>query len=81
MGYNVEAYDNVDHMGIIERIRSACDRSLVRDSLVVFILSHGFEEAVYASNSIAMKITDIEDLLCSYDTLYYKPKLLIFITP
>nr|AAC33118.1 DREDD isoform gamma [Drosophila melanogaster] len=77
MGYNVEAYDNVDHMGIIERIRSACDRSLVRDSLVVFILSHGFEEAVYASNSIAMKITDIEDLLCSYDTLYYKPKLLI----
>ncbi|EDW43724.1 caspase-8 isoform X1 [Drosophila sechellia] len=77
MGYNVEAYDNVDHLGIIERIRSACERSLLRDSLVVFILSHGFEEAVYGANSIALKISDIENMLCSYGTLSNKPKLLI----
>jgi len=44
---------------------------------VVCILSHGFEEAVYGANSIALRITDIENLLCSYETLYNKPKLLI----
>ncbi|EDV45383.2 caspase-8 [Drosophila erecta] len=77
MGYNVEAYDNVDHLDIVQRIRSACDRSLLRDSLVVCILSHGFEEAVYGANSIALKITDIENVLCSYETLYNKPKLLV----
>ncbi|EDX00805.2 caspase-8 [Drosophila yakuba] len=77
MGYNVETYDNVDHLDIVQHIRSACDRSLLRDSLVVCILSHGFEEAVYGANSIALKITDIENVLCSYETLYNKPKLLV----
>nr|XP_036676405.1 caspase-8 isoform X2 [Drosophila suzukii] len=77
MGYNVESHDDVNHLGIMDLIRRACDRSLLRDSLVVCILSHGFEEAVYGANSIALRITDIENLLCSYETLYNKPKLLI----
>ncbi|XP_017054530.1 caspase-8 [Drosophila ficusphila] len=77
MGYNVESHSNVDHLSIVQLIRSACDRSLLRDSLVVCILTHGFEEAVYGSNSIALRITDIENVMCSYDSLFNKPKLLI----
>ncbi|XP_052849373.1 caspase-8 [Drosophila gunungcola] len=77
MGYNVESHSDVDHLGIVQLIRSACDRSLLQDSLVVCILSHGFEEAVYGANSIALRITDIENVLCSNETLYNKPKLLI----
>ncbi|XP_043948995.1 caspase-8 isoform X2 [Drosophila biarmipes] len=77
MGYNVESHDDVDHLRIMDLIRRACARSLLRDSLVVCILSHGFEEAVYGANSIALRITDIENLLCSYETLYNKPKMLV----
>ncbi|XP_017006651.2 caspase-8 isoform X2 [Drosophila takahashii] len=77
MNYQVEARDNVDHLDMVQLVRSACDRSLLQDSLVVCILSHGFEEAVYGANSIALRIADIENVLCSYETLYNKPKLLI----
>ncbi|XP_016986517.1 caspase-8 [Drosophila rhopaloa] len=77
MGYKVEAHNDVDHLGIVQLIRSACDRSVLLDSLVVCILSHGFEEAVYGANSIALRITDIENVLCSYENLYNKPKFLI----
>ncbi|XP_017086758.1 caspase-8 isoform X2 [Drosophila eugracilis] len=77
MGYSVESHDNVNHLDIVQLMRSACDRSLLRDSLVVCILSHGFEEAVYGADSIALRITDLENVLCSYETLYNKPKLLV----
>ncbi|KAH8366599.1 hypothetical protein KR084_005956 [Drosophila pseudotakahashii] len=77
MNYHVESSDDVDHLDMVQLIRSACDRSLLQDSLVVCILSHGFEEAVYGANSIALRIADIENVLCSYETLYNKPKLLI----
>ncbi|BFG01602.1 caspase-8 [Drosophila madeirensis] len=77
LGYKVEPHDNVDHFAMLEHIRQACERSLLHDSLVVLVLSHGFEEAVYCSNSIALRISDIENVLCSYENLYNKPKLVI----
>lgn len=44
--------------------------------MVVCILSHGFEGHVYASDTVAMKIERIEQLLAA-PTLLRKPKLLI----
>ncbi|XP_017139082.1 caspase-8 [Drosophila miranda] len=77
LGYRVEAHDNLDHLSMLHHIRQACERSLLLDSLVVCILSHGFEEAVYGANSIALRISDIENVLCSYENLYEKPKLVV----
>ncbi|KAH8420441.1 hypothetical protein KR009_010323 [Drosophila setifemur] len=77
MGYKVESHHNKDHMDMVHLIRSACQRSLLHESLVVCILSHGFEDAVYGANSIALRIPDIENVLCSDESLYDKLKLLI----
>lgn len=77
LGYTVEAYDNVDHLKMLEHIRDACSRSLLRDSLVVCILSHGFEGAVYGCDSIPISITDIQNVLCADENLHNKPKFLI----
>lgn len=77
LGYNVEAYDNVDHLKILEYIRNACSRSHFKDSLVVCILSHGFEGAVYGCDSIPISIIDIQNVICADENLHDKPKLLI----
>ncbi|XP_022220485.2 caspase-8 isoform X2 [Drosophila obscura] len=77
LGYKVQAHDNLTHFSMLHHIRQACELSLLHDSVVVCILSHGFGEAVYGSNSIALRISDIENVLCSYENLYNKPKLAI----
>ncbi|EDW30626.1 GL26745 [Drosophila persimilis] len=77
LGYRVEAHDNLDHLSMLHHIRQACQRSLLHESLVLCILSHGFEDAVYGSNSVALRISDIENVLCSYKNLYEKPKLVV----
>ncbi|EDW78460.1 uncharacterized protein Dwil_GK16170 [Drosophila willistoni] len=77
LGYQVEAHDNKDHLEMISLIRHACERSMLPDSLIVCILSHGFEGAVYATNSIPLKIIDIENIICANDNLKDKPKFLI----
>ncbi|EDV92202.1 caspase-8 [Drosophila grimshawi] len=77
LGYQVEAHDNVDHWELLDHIRSACSRSQLRDSVIVCILSHGFEGAVYGANSIALSIVDIQNVLCGNRDLHDKPKLLI----
>lgn len=71
MGYNVESHDDVDHMEMVHLIRNACQRSMIRDSLVVCILSHGIEGAVYGANSIALRISELENVLCSDDANLY----------
>ncbi|KAH8240548.1 hypothetical protein KR038_008200 [Drosophila bunnanda] len=81
MGYQVESHSNVDHMEIVHMIRNACSRSTIRDSLVVCILSHGIDGAVYGANSIALRISELENVLCSdvpslYDQTHCLIKLL-----
>ncbi|XP_030567686.1 caspase-8 [Drosophila novamexicana] len=77
LGYSVEAHDNVDHLELLTLMRKACARSILRDSLIVCILSHGFEGAVYGADSIPLSITDIQNVLCANEELHDKPKLLI----
>ncbi|XP_034490815.1 caspase-8 [Drosophila innubila] len=77
LGYRVEAHNNVDHLAMLELIRTACSRSMLRDSLIVCILSHGFEGAVYGCDSIPVRIDDIKNVLCADENLYDKPKFLI----
>ncbi|XP_030378594.1 caspase-8 isoform X2 [Scaptodrosophila lebanonensis] len=77
LGYMVEAHDNLNHLQMLQHIRDACARSCHRDSLIVCILSHGFEGAVYGHDSIALKISEIENVLCSNENLSEKPKVLI----
>lgn len=77
MGYKVESHHNIDHMEMVHLMRSATERSLLNDSIVVCILSHGFEGAVYGANSIALSIPEIENVLCSEANVYDKHKLLI----
>ncbi|KAM8719906.1 hypothetical protein ACLKA7_006029 [Drosophila subpalustris] len=77
LGYSVESHDNVDHLAMLDIIRFACARSMLRDSLIVCILSHGFEGAVYGCDSIPVSIIDIQNVLCADEHLYDKPKLLI----
>ncbi|KAH8287340.1 hypothetical protein KR054_005958 [Drosophila jambulina] len=81
MGYQVESHPNVDHLDMVHLIRNACNRSTIRDSLVVCILSHGFEGTVYGANSIALRISELENVLCSdapslYDQTHCLIKLL-----
>lgn len=76
LGYSVEAHVNVDHVKMLELIRDVCSRSLLRDSLIVCILSHGFEGAVYGCDSIPISIIDIQNVLCANENLHDKPKLL-----
>lgn len=77
MGYKVESHHNIDHMEMIHLIRNATKLSLLNESIVVCILSHGFEGAVYGANSIALRISEIENVLCSEANVYNKYKLLI----
>lgn len=77
LGYSVEPHNNVDHLEMLQLIRGACSRSTLRDSLIVCILSHGFEGAVYGCDSIPVSIDDIKNVLCAGEDLYDKPKLLI----
>ncbi|XP_034119497.1 caspase-8 [Drosophila albomicans] len=77
LGYSVESHDNVDHLTMLELIRSVCDRSMMRDSLIVCILSHGFEGAVYGCDSIPLSIIDLQWVLCADKNLNETPKLLI----
>ncbi|KAH8261969.1 hypothetical protein KR026_008317 [Drosophila bipectinata] len=77
MGYKVESHHNIDHMEMVHLMRNATRRSLLNDSIVVCILSHGFEGAVYGANSIALSIPEIENVLCSEANVYDKHKLLI----
>ncbi|XP_017871677.1 PREDICTED: caspase-8 [Drosophila arizonae] len=76
LGYEVEAHDNVDHLKMIALIRGACARSVLRDSLIVCILSHGFEGAVYGADSIPLSIEDVKKVLCADESLHDKPKML-----
>lgn len=76
LGYSVEAHVNVDHVKMLELIRDVCSRSLLRDSLILCILSHGFDGAVYGCDSIPISIVDIQNVLCANENLHDKPKLL-----
>ncbi|XP_055374949.1 caspase-8 isoform X2 [Condylostylus longicornis] len=76
-GYISQAKNNLTHNEILAIIRDYVKKSIIFDSLIICILSHGLEGVVYGSNSIPVKINDIEEILASSKELYKKPKVLI----
>lgn len=75
-GYEVRVKENRTHYDILNDVRNAVNESVTYDSLIVCILSHGHKGFVYGTNSIPVKIEDIEKLIIS-ERLIGKPKILI----
>ncbi|XP_075155939.1 caspase-8-like [Haematobia irritans] len=75
-GYTPLVYDNVTHVEMLNIINQTVQKSLIRDSLIVCILTHGMEGVVYGCNSIPVSINSIKDIMAD-DSLKGKPKLLI----
>lgn len=75
-GYRVRVEENRLHSEILNDVRDVVNESVGYDSVIVCILSHGCKGIVYGSNSIPVKIEDIEKLIIS-ERLIGKPKILI----
>lgn len=75
-GYETRLENDRTHVEIYEDVQNVINESIRYDSVIVCILSHGFEGVVYGANSIPIKIKDIENLIIS-DRLIGKPKILI----
>ncbi|KAI8120580.1 Caspase-8 [Lucilia cuprina] len=75
-GYIPLLYENLTHLEILHQIRETVKRSLLKDSIIICILSHGMEGVVFGSNSVPVAITEIKEILTN-DTLKGKPKILI----
>lgn len=75
-GYTPLVHDNLTHVEMLHIIRETVKKSLLRDSLIVCILTHGMEGVVYGCNSIPISINTIKAAVAE-DSLKGKPKLLI----
>lgn len=75
-GYKAEVRENVKHDEFMDEVERVVERSLVYDSLIVCILSHGIQDYVYGSNSIPFKIDKIKDRM-KCPALIGKPKILL----
>ncbi|XP_013105770.1 caspase-8 [Stomoxys calcitrans] len=75
-GYTPLVRDNLTHEEMQHVIGQTVQKSLIRDSLIVCILTHGMEGVVYGCNSIPVSINTIKAIMAE-DTLKGKPKLLI----
>ncbi|XP_055913524.1 caspase-8 [Eupeodes corollae] len=75
-GYKPVVKDELNHIEVLSNIREIVKRSIMYDSLIVCILTHGCEGAVYACDSIPIKIDDIKQILTD-KSLSRKPKMLI----
>ncbi|XP_073828830.1 caspase-8 Dredd [Musca autumnalis] len=75
-GYTPVVYNNLSHEEMLHTIRDTVKRSLIRDSLIVCILTHGMEGVVYGCNSVPVSINTIKAIMAD-DSLRGKPKLLI----
>jgi caspase 8 len=78
-GFKTKTVDNLTHDQIIEKIDEVIRGIDKESSLFVCIMSHGNEGVVYGVNSCQVKITKIQDMLCSTKRtkLLGKPKVLI----
>lgn len=75
-GYEIRLKNNRLHTEILNDVRDVINESIKYDSVIVCILSHGYKGVVYGSNSVPVKIEDIEKLILT-DRLIGKPKILI----
>uniref|UniRef100_A0A1A9WRC9 Caspase family p20 domain-containing protein n=1 Tax=Glossina brevipalpis TaxID=37001 RepID=A0A1A9WRC9_9MUSC len=75
-GYIPKVYDNLNHLEMVYRIRETIRSSVMYDSLLVFILTHGANGVVYGSNSIPVKIAELQEIF-SERNFKNKPKILI----
>uniref|UniRef100_A0A1B0D025 Uncharacterized protein n=1 Tax=Phlebotomus papatasi TaxID=29031 RepID=A0A1B0D025_PHLPP len=77
-GFNVIVKDDLRSDEIICSIEEFVGKTEEesQSSLVVVILSHGFQGSVYGSNSIPVEVREIKDALCD-ERLSDKPKILI----
>ncbi|KAL9886250.1 caspase-8 isoform X1 [Glossina fuscipes] len=76
LGYIPKVYDNLSHLEMVYRIRETVKSSIIYDSLIVFILTHGANGVVYGSNSIPVKISELQKIFCE-ESFKNKPKILI----
>lgn len=76
-GYKIVEKKNLTDKEIVSAIKEVVRNSKSFDSLVVCILSHGEEGVIYGSNSVAVSLMKIQDLIASSNNLRNKPKLLI----
>ncbi|KAM7348825.1 caspase-8 Dredd [Cochliomyia hominivorax] len=75
-GYKPIIFENLTHLEILHHIRETVKKSLLKDSLIICILSHGMEGVIFGSNSVPVSIDEIKTILTA-DTLNGKPKMLI----
>ncbi|XP_055843650.1 caspase-8 [Episyrphus balteatus] len=75
-GYRPIVRDDLNHIEVLSNVREIVRRSIMYDSLIVCILTHGCEGSVYACDSIPIKIDDIKKILTE-KSLIRKPKMLI----
>lgn len=76
-GYKVEERKDLRHDEILKEIDEAAKRSFIYDSLIICILSHGFKDHVYGSNSLPFRIDRIKETIMEYPSLVGKPKILL----
>ncbi|XP_037826569.1 caspase-8-like [Lucilia sericata] len=76
-GYIPLVFNNLTHWEILHHIRETTKKSLLKDSIIICMLTHGMEGAVYGCNSIPVAIAEIKEILTA-DTLMGKPKMLLF---
>ncbi|KAJ6636162.1 Caspase-8 [Pseudolycoriella hygida] len=76
VGYEIVERTNLTNVQILSEVENIVKRSASSDSLIVCILSHGSKGVVYGSNSLPVKIDDIQERIVSKELLN-KPKILI----
>lgn len=75
-GYKIVQRDNLTHVQIQKALIDIVEASVVYDSLIVCILSHGNKGVIFGSDYIPVNITTIQEILSSKQLLN-KPKVLI----
>ncbi|XP_059608379.1 caspase-8 [Phlebotomus argentipes] len=75
--FTVIVKNNLKDNEILATIREYVDKTTSKhSSLIVVLLSHGFEGAIYGANSIPVEIRTVKNILCT-EKLRNKPKVLI----
>lgn len=75
-GYKIDQRDNLTHIQIQKALNDIVEASVIYDSLIVCILSHGNKGVIFGADYIPVKRTTIEEILSS-ERLLNKPKFLI----
>lgn len=75
-GYKCEVREDLRHDEFDAEVEAAVARSLIKDSLIICVLSHGIKDHVYGSNSIPFEIEKIKKRMV-HPALIGKPKILL----